>query len=705
MRIEAAPKPGYSTGQAMEEMEKLAAQLPEGFSYEWTGTSFEEKHVTAFDGSAYTTTTTTSADGDYKFENLAELPADVRYVVSIAYPAGYVATKANVGGDEGVDNNSSTDSATSTALTGDGDKDLTLDFGLVKPLVSVGDRVWWDVNRNGQQDEGEKPVKGVVVKLYDAAGAKVSETTTNDKGFYSFTNLIGGDDYTIEFIAPEQTAFTTLDTVADEVDSDANPATGKVSFTAPATGGNSAETPDNPNIDAGLLKLNLQLSKKLATDGTVLPGSEVVFTLTPKNDGPVDAIAGWSVADVLPKGLTVKSISGDGYACDTEQVSCVAEAGLAAGQTGKPVTVTATVNTDATGVQHNVAYVAPHKNETVETNPLAVPTTGTDTDSTDTDNDAQADLTVSPLVSVGDYVWWDVNRNGQQDEGEKPVAGVTVKLYDADGKQIADTKTDKNGFYSFTNLKSSQGYSLEFVKPADTFFTTVTSGAAETDSDADPATGKVSFTAPATGSNSATQPDNATLDAGLLQFNLTLTKQLETKGAVLPGSEVVFTLTPANEGPVDALAGWTVTDVLPKGLTFKRIIGDGYICDVDNVNCTAEAALPAGQAGKPVTVTAVVDTGITGELHNVAYIEPADKDIAETNPLGDKPGTDTNTDETKTDNDAQARVKVSVPVVPEKPGKPKLAMTGAEAPAFAGIAVVMLLAGVALITRSRRTVS
>ena len=62
--------------------------------------------VTAFDGSAYTTTTTTSADGDYKFENLAELPADVRYVVSIAYPAGYVATKANVGGDEGVDNNS-----------------------------------------------------------------------------------------------------------------------------------------------------------------------------------------------------------------------------------------------------------------------------------------------------------------------------------------------------------------------------------------------------------------------------------------------------------------------------------------------------------------------------------------------------------------------------------------------------------------------
>ena len=35
--------PGYSTGAAMNEMEKLAAQLPQGFGYEWTGQSREEK--------------------------------------------------------------------------------------------------------------------------------------------------------------------------------------------------------------------------------------------------------------------------------------------------------------------------------------------------------------------------------------------------------------------------------------------------------------------------------------------------------------------------------------------------------------------------------------------------------------------------------------------------------------------------------------
>ena len=43
MRISGGPAPGYSTGAAMEEMERLAAQLPQGFGYEWTGQSREEK--------------------------------------------------------------------------------------------------------------------------------------------------------------------------------------------------------------------------------------------------------------------------------------------------------------------------------------------------------------------------------------------------------------------------------------------------------------------------------------------------------------------------------------------------------------------------------------------------------------------------------------------------------------------------------------
>ncbi len=43
MRIGGSAAPGQSTGAAMAEMERLAAQLPQGFGFEWTGLSREEK--------------------------------------------------------------------------------------------------------------------------------------------------------------------------------------------------------------------------------------------------------------------------------------------------------------------------------------------------------------------------------------------------------------------------------------------------------------------------------------------------------------------------------------------------------------------------------------------------------------------------------------------------------------------------------------
>jgi multidrug efflux pump len=43
MKISGNPAPGHSSGEAMEAMEKIAMQLPPGFGYDWSATSFEEK--------------------------------------------------------------------------------------------------------------------------------------------------------------------------------------------------------------------------------------------------------------------------------------------------------------------------------------------------------------------------------------------------------------------------------------------------------------------------------------------------------------------------------------------------------------------------------------------------------------------------------------------------------------------------------------
>ncbi|WDP90368.1 MAG: multidrug efflux RND transporter permease subunit [Desulfobacter sp.] len=46
-RIAGDAAPGYSTGQAMAEMEKIVSNLPAGIGYEWTGLSFQEKFAGA----------------------------------------------------------------------------------------------------------------------------------------------------------------------------------------------------------------------------------------------------------------------------------------------------------------------------------------------------------------------------------------------------------------------------------------------------------------------------------------------------------------------------------------------------------------------------------------------------------------------------------------------------------------------------------
>ncbi len=43
MKISGGPAPGRSTGEAVAAMEEIAAKLPPGFGFEWSGTSFEER--------------------------------------------------------------------------------------------------------------------------------------------------------------------------------------------------------------------------------------------------------------------------------------------------------------------------------------------------------------------------------------------------------------------------------------------------------------------------------------------------------------------------------------------------------------------------------------------------------------------------------------------------------------------------------------
>src|SRR5690606_10701285 len=45
IRLGGDAAPGYSTGEAMAAMESMIAKLPQGFGYEWTGLSYQERQA------------------------------------------------------------------------------------------------------------------------------------------------------------------------------------------------------------------------------------------------------------------------------------------------------------------------------------------------------------------------------------------------------------------------------------------------------------------------------------------------------------------------------------------------------------------------------------------------------------------------------------------------------------------------------------
>jgi SdrD B-like domain len=62
------------------------------------------------------------------------------------------------------------------------------------PPIQIGNRIWFDKDRDGIQDAGEVALPNIKVALYDSTGTKVSEVITNASGEYYFDtlNIAGG---------------------------------------------------------------------------------------------------------------------------------------------------------------------------------------------------------------------------------------------------------------------------------------------------------------------------------------------------------------------------------------------------------------------------------------------------------------------------------------------------------------------------------
>jgi protocatechuate 3,4-dioxygenase beta subunit len=138
--------------------------------------------------------TTTDASGKYLFDGLN--PAD--YKVQVVAPSGYYVTKMDQGTNNAVDSDVNSAGITAVTTLSAGENDLSWDAGLYRK-VSVGDKVWDDMNHNNIQDASEPGIANIKVNLMNASGTSVlASTTTNANGNYLFANLDPGT-YVLQF--------------------------------------------------------------------------------------------------------------------------------------------------------------------------------------------------------------------------------------------------------------------------------------------------------------------------------------------------------------------------------------------------------------------------------------------------------------------------------------------------------------------------
>lgn len=96
---------------------------------------------------------------------------------------------------------------------------------------------------------------------------------------------------------------------------------------------------------------------------------------------------------------------------------------------------------------------------------------------------AQADIV------LGNRVWHDTNKNGVQEPREEGMGGICINLLDENGSRLQQTTTDSNGYFGFA--VEAGAYSLEFQIPSWLEFTGQNIGEEGTDSDVDPAAGRI----------------------------------------------------------------------------------------------------------------------------------------------------------------------------------------------------------------------
>ncbi|MFN0200920.1 MAG: SdrD B-like domain-containing protein, partial [Bacteroidia bacterium] len=350
-----------------------------------------------------------------------------------------------------------------------GQQKTDIDAGAYSTRATLGNFVWNDLNKNGQQDSGEEGLSGVTVKLYNSANQLISNAITDANGKYLFVNLQAGTYYVEFATVPNYSGMTAKDQlgIADDLDSDADGSTLR-------TG--------NYTLAAGDINLTV--------DGGIEVGSTASLEGYAWFDSNADGLQAGTESPVA--GIVVQLING------SNQVVAVAitdETGRYYFDNVEVGSYSLNFTNTPTGSTFTQADATGNSQNTIDSDVNSLGRTIVNVTAADATNLDGPDAGLIPPCSVRGTTFSDEGQtpDGLQGATEPIIQGVTVTLYLADGTMVANKATDKNGNYAFTGLTPGSYYVNFENVPSRAFTGKDVEGNLrdDVDSDADLVTGNV----------------------------------------------------------------------------------------------------------------------------------------------------------------------------------------------------------------------
>jgi len=246
---------------------------------------------------------------------------------------------------------------------------------------------------------------------------------------------------------------------------------------------------------------------------------------------------------------------------------------------GERIILVAAANGGKPGYKYQWDHQLPSKNTQIVSPTKTIKYHVTVTDANGCTALAEKQIDVSGPLTIGDYIWYDANYNGMQDNNESGINGVKVSLYDAGKNFISSTISSNNGIHDgYYSFKVCPGkYYLEFENINNFSWTKKDNTTDDLDSDVNPSNGQTDIFTVFSGM------DNYDIDAGYVGIaNLSLVKHVSDPQPNV-GDIIGFEIIIRNNGPNDA-EDIEVEDVLPNGYEMVNMISHNGILQGHKIN-------------------------------------------------------------------------------------------------------------------------